>query len=482
MHYYPAVSHAEHFLSRLERLSTTEVDLALQLYRDPALLRSILASVQVPEQIARVAISLADPALGPFLVITRDGHFVTCLGHGMRPTGLYVITRGQLDALSEKFATLRERVALASRLTGGHERPCAKLLRRVLVAADSVCREEWLAVSAWEPLLRQVFMDLYLAMGQDLIERGPLLRRLGERKFKPSDEVLLHDYWNEVHAASHLLLLGTMGGDPEPFETRMRVIGPEALSALSIAMTLTAASCFILKGAWAVGRLGKALLPAYKRALTSDGGLFEMLDSMFGLLAIARRATGLRAEVAKALAAVPRSTTTADAVRLRRSGPAMIAGYSDLFVAGTELDGEACADDLLRCGAARLSAVEGAAGSAAPSVEELPADVRRALALSHYADGLTDPEGVTRMVPLIVGSARGEPEQFYLPQEAVQAWHRSWRPELTVQLLRPLRRAEEVRRKPAVRQQRPGPNERCSCGSGSKYKKCCGRAGGSAAG
>ena len=29
------MNHAEHFLSRLERLSTSDVDLALQLYRDP---------------------------------------------------------------------------------------------------------------------------------------------------------------------------------------------------------------------------------------------------------------------------------------------------------------------------------------------------------------------------------------------------------------------------------------------------------------
>jgi uncharacterized protein YchJ len=29
-------------------------------------------------------------------------------------------------------------------------------------------------------------------------------------------------------------------------------------------------------------------------------------------------------------------------------------------------------------------------------------------------------------------------------------------------------------RKPVVAEKKPGPNEPCSCGSGKKFKKCCG--------
>ncbi len=39
------VRHAEHFLSRLDRLPRSEVDLALELHRDPDLLRAVLAGV-----------------------------------------------------------------------------------------------------------------------------------------------------------------------------------------------------------------------------------------------------------------------------------------------------------------------------------------------------------------------------------------------------------------------------------------------------
>ena len=94
-----AVNHAEHFLGRLTRLETGDVDLALHLYRDPELLRVILASARVPDSAERVALSLDDPEEGPFLVVTREGRFVTCLGRGMRVSDLFVITRSRLDKL-----------------------------------------------------------------------------------------------------------------------------------------------------------------------------------------------------------------------------------------------------------------------------------------------------------------------------------------------------------------------------------------------
>ena len=168
------MQHAEHFLSRLDRLTGSEVDVALELYRDPDLLRAVLASVSLPEASERVAISLVDPVLGPFIVVTRDGHFVTCLARGMKPGGLPIVTRGQLDAFAGKVTVLRERLALATRLVGSPDCACAQLVRRVLVAADSVSREDFLAVSAWEPLLAPAFVDMYLAMSSELLEQGPI--------------------------------------------------------------------------------------------------------------------------------------------------------------------------------------------------------------------------------------------------------------------------------------------------------------------
>ena len=134
--YQAGVLHAEHFLSRLDRLPRSYVDLSLELYRDPDLLRAVLDAAKLPDRAERVAISIDDPAQGPSLIVTRSGHFVTCLGRGMRPGDLPVVARAELDAISRKVIRLREAMAVANEL--GRERAHARLLRRLLVSSDSV--------------------------------------------------------------------------------------------------------------------------------------------------------------------------------------------------------------------------------------------------------------------------------------------------------------------------------------------------------
>lgn len=256
------VQHAEHFLSRLDRLPRSEVDLALELYRDPELLRAVLDATTLPERVERVAISIDDPVQGPFLVITRSGHFVTCLGRGMRAGDLPIVTRGELDAISRKVTWLREKMALAKQLGG--ERGHAHLLRRLLVASDTVSREDFLAVAAWEPLLGPTFLELYLAMGLELVLQGPMLRT--RRSRRAQDEEALHAYWDLLHATGHMALLGASTADREQYVS-ITDHHKGARAAFSYPLTGTGVVTFILKGAWAAARLGKLMLPDYKRAL-----------------------------------------------------------------------------------------------------------------------------------------------------------------------------------------------------------------------
>src|SRR4051812_17998654 len=104
------MTHAHHFLSRLDRVSLPHAELALGLYNDVPLLQFILRSAHLPESAARAAVSLDHPERGPFLVVTREGRFVTCLGAGMSPGDLPVITRGQLDGIAAKAGDLRARL------------------------------------------------------------------------------------------------------------------------------------------------------------------------------------------------------------------------------------------------------------------------------------------------------------------------------------------------------------------------------------
>jgi hypothetical protein len=458
------VRHAEHFLSRLDRLNTRQIDLALGLYRDPGLLRSVLQQVSLPDAAERVAVSLGDPSRGPFIVVTRDGHFVTCLAEGMSVGEHPIVSRGQLDALAQKVNTLRERMAEAERLTGGSDRACGQLLRRLLVRADGVSREEFLAVSAWEPLLAPVFMDLYLAMSGELPFIAPQLRRLKTTKGRAGEA--LHSYWNRVHAASHLALLATMGGEQEHYQT-ITEDSPAARAALAHPLTNTGVTRFILIGAWSAGRLGKQLLPAYKRALGEDVAFFELLDTIFALVAIGRRTSRLRAEIAKALHAAPSTARNPHAERVRE-----VMGDAVTTVCGAAVEmlntADAELDEWVTNLGLKLLQEEGS-----PTLPDVPREIARATAFSLYADGLTNGQKTSRSLALIAAAVRGPPEQFYFPREFLQIVHTPWEPAHTELLLAPHRKVEQAYNQPIRREKQPSPNDPCPCGSGKKYKKCC---------
>ena len=67
-----------------------------------------------------------DPLLGPFIIVARNGRFVTCLGPGMRASNLPVVTRGELDTIATKLNTLRDHIKRARAATP----------RRLLLIAD----------------------------------------------------------------------------------------------------------------------------------------------------------------------------------------------------------------------------------------------------------------------------------------------------------------------------------------------------------
>src|SRR5665213_1929340 len=88
----------EHFISRLSRLTEDHIPLALLLYRDAVLVRRVFKLAHL-QNVPRVAISLGHPNQGPFVVVTRHGHFVTCLGEGMSAWPLPIVPRKQLIAM-----------------------------------------------------------------------------------------------------------------------------------------------------------------------------------------------------------------------------------------------------------------------------------------------------------------------------------------------------------------------------------------------
>lgn len=158
--------HATHSLRRRDRASDTHVERALTLHRDPELLRETLSRAKIPKGAERVAISLAvrdaprslGIAPGPYVVVTREGRFVTCLGEDMTPSGLFVVDRERMDVAIASVERMRERVAAAERLEAD-ERIGQRLYRKLQVCGPSCLAKtsrpspgssrSWGAISSW---------------------------------------------------------------------------------------------------------------------------------------------------------------------------------------------------------------------------------------------------------------------------------------------------------------------------------------------
>jgi hypothetical protein len=157
--------HDHHFLSRLDRVTREQTDLALTLYRDHELVRYLLEKVKVPEGAERIALSIEDPSEGPFIVVTRDGHFVTCLGKGMYSGGLPVVPRTRIEGVMAKMEDLRARRE-AAKERGDDQ----NLIRRVLVAGQYLSREDFTAATLIVPAVFPTLINLYFELGENVDE------------------------------------------------------------------------------------------------------------------------------------------------------------------------------------------------------------------------------------------------------------------------------------------------------------------------
>lgn len=458
------MSHAEHFLSRLIRLADDEVKLALALYHDSAWVRQILQSSAVPEAVERVALSLDDLQRGPFLIVTRDGHFVTCLARDMDPGSLPVIARDRLNSSAVKVERERERAALQGRIEGGDAR-LRVLMRRLFLDADSISREDFLEIAAWEPLLGPVFLNTYVAMAAELSQQTALLSQ--KRLARRASDVALREYWHLLHAAGHVALLGSMTNDRQDYDA-IAESTPGVRSAFSYPLTGTGVTTFMLKGAWAAGRVGKPMLPAFKRALCEDVSLFELFDSLLVLLALGRRSSKYRAEIKKAVLAAPRKATTPEAIALRAALGREIELVCMLTASLLDASRNDLDEMLFRVGARHFEDHNQFAKD-----REIQ-DIATTLPLLSWTDGITDGTSLVRTFNLTAVASELPPERFYLPRAALDEFREPWTPDHTWRMLDPMTKAAKTRA-PARREQgKVGRNELCACGSGRKSKRCCG--------
>jgi hypothetical protein len=453
-----------HFLSRLRRVSHAEEALALSLYRDPELVRALLGGVPLPEEADRVAIALGDNERGPFVLVTRSGRFVTCLGEGMSIGGLPLITKQKLDSACTRLEELRQRLEAARRLVGPDG--VLKLVGRIFSAGQELSREEFLGISAWQPMLAPYFLEQLVETSRNLEQSRPALLKLNPSK--PENQERLRTYWNLLWSLGHLAVLAGMGGN-QPWMDGAFAGREEQRALFSLPALRHGVTTLALRGSWAIGRLGKVALPLYKRLYAEAHDRLTGFHGAMGLLMLGLGHARLEAEVRKNLASG--RAAQPEEPSLQQSGASVMLSILD--------EREGWLESHRQLGRGMCVRVGRRLPPGSPYRFERPEEVPDELAFPVAANGVgsfisDDPRDTSCMLSLIPWVARAKPEELFLPTDYLRAIHEPWEPGATLALLSPW--APYSRRKPVRVEQRPGRNELCSCGSGKKYKRCCGAA------
>ncbi|MGI5862781.1 MAG: YecA family protein [Myxococcales bacterium] len=462
------MGHDIHFLTRLERLSDEEhLELAKSLYRDTSLLKHVLGRARLPEGAARAAISLGSES-GPYLIVTRDGHFVTCLGEGMSTGDLPVIARAHLDALALENAVLRERLQLVRKMAGGREE---SRLINMLFRGRYLSREQFLALSALQPTFARSLPWLLAEIEEMFIGvRAAVIAatcKPPERLTHAQREVLTKTS-AAMWAAGHIALL-LASGRRDALEQAMTVGEPsEQLRdsrRLFVPATRFPEVGILMRAGLAIAKVGKPCLPAAKRRYLNRNELFHGFEGTLALLALGARHRALRAEIYK-------SCYEKFATEKPDGAPGSFLGFF----------GEKGEEFLIDAGRANYQARTAHLSPSSPfrfrCKEDVPEDLAiGALATSPLPIGmdLVKPDVLLSAIP---GAARRKPEELYLPGKLVEALPNpnEYKPEaldawFCLRTIYARAKVEPVHIAP-----KPAGNAPCTCGSGKKFKRCCGLA------
>jgi hypothetical protein len=460
------MSHADHFLSRLDRVSLPHMELALSLYQDAELLRYILGNVTLPERAERVAIALNNGPDSPYIIVTRDGKFVTCLGEGMSPGQSPIINRAQLDAITNRLENHRDRMAAREKMfgQGGEFR---HIVRRIYNRGNELSREEFMAYASWQPILSRQFFTFMVECGELAINARkalvPILKRTD--KPRPGWNDKLHEYWKMSYACSHFAVLSAMGPQ-SAFAGEILTGTNQPVDSLISAFTMTdgiASMCF--KGLYCISKIGKPLLPFYKSKYEAVDNLFQLRESVLCLMGIAARHSKLRAEIRKALSPIPPQWRPS----LAKYNQAVLEIVDRAF----DKPEEAELMGVVVGGALAIEMTQSQPKGSPfrfENIMEVPADIARSLSLSLKFDA-SKKDGSFGMVLMLASTAAcAAPEDLYLPKAFIDIYREPWKPQDTLDMLESYK--EEIRA-PIPKSKEPSRSGPCPCGSGKKYKRCC---------
>jgi hypothetical protein len=464
------MGHAVHFLQRIERLSPAQADLALTLYREPELVAHVLGRVRLPDGAERVALALEDAPAGPHVIVTRDGRFITCLGAGMSVSDCPVVSRPQIDHASEKIEAMRETLA-----AGHHE--TRRLCRRLLQRGSGLSREDFTALAALMPIIGKELIGTALDICEYLKRFHDGYHRHLYRKITPAVRDDLQQHWASSWALGHLAAICGERADDVQALCGERLF-QSSVNLMLAGTGLSNTTPIVMRGVWATARAGRLLLADTRDRLQRARTPVESLVAGMALAAIAMRHRRAQGEVSKALARYRRSlsaTEPADSADgLARELMLLLeeqlvdpAQQERLRQAHREMGAHALvsyteplpADTPLRC----------------TRPEDVPEDLALP-ALMHLHNELpADGQSMVLAMMMLPWLAMATGPALYLPAQLLDQCKSLFDPEDLAQRLEKYHYTR-AGAPPARAASRPGRNEPCTCGSGKKYKRCCGAA------
>ena len=462
------MAEATHFLERgVERLDTVALDRAMALYRDRELVAFVLGRASLPSGAERLAFALGEAGAGPFVVVTRGGDFVTCLAEDMDPGDCHVLAREQVDALAGQHAVWQERWRLARELGEGRK-AWRKLQQRLFGEGLMASRESFAACAAWHPVVGASWLQQYTDLSMSLVPR--LTTALGYLDRRPKRRAQidgLRDLFRQLFWLGHLAPLLAL----DPRRMHIRPVGAD-YGDLTLAQCQLSYPAVMLRTAWMVARFGRLLYPHFRDRLRQATNGIVQFEAIFALLAIGLAHSGLEKDVRRLLRGPsgPSDVWTSPRLPLllaQRDQFEPLFDARDAAVDRVRTTSQRCMFELMQRREPDLAAQWGDA-------DGVPADIWQPTLLYSdldYRAGKGQAAAVLDALPLIV---RLSAEELYLPEVVVKRMRGEWELSDSLGHLQRFVWIRGPKPEPVRVGERPGRNDACPCGSGRKFKRCCG--------
>ncbi len=460
------MGHDAHFLERLDRVTDDQTELALSLYRDHEAVRLLLDHEAIPTDAPRIAIALADAPgptpSGPFVIVARDGHFVTCLGAGMSPGPWPILPRYVLERSLAFAEATRHRKRIAEEFAHPGEK---SIISRVFRKKNMISREEISGLAALAPIYIEPFYRLARGLCAQLITE--VVHAPKPRPRPSADAVDIHARYVWT-CASAMELSGTV--DPRCLASVLAESNP-AFSFPSLGNYLGDAP-FVLRGAWAAGRAGTRILDQSLRDALEADALREFFDGTFAAVAIALRHPD---------AFGPTLKTFTDWCKRGATTP-MDSFRASILTTVTELLAMREQITDITLAAARLHYLGAIAGKLKPgergyyeTAGEVPYGLAATAYLSTSACVVARSEELDHVLRGLFILHEANVEAFHYPAEILKKLVRPWGKAEVAHHFQLLDRTLGRKPKPeTVRHETSVPrNAPCPCGSGKKAKRCC---------